>query len=108
MRQATRGSNPAKISALQGTGKGHVRLNKDHFTLLCNVLGHTTREAQATFLSVGWRTVQRIISGSTCSGMVISQTLAAFERHENLFRELGLPITFEALFTADAETGTSA
>lgn len=114
MRQGVHGSDldPDAASNGSATPKAEIKLRIEHFTLLCNVLGHTTVEAQATFIGMGWRALTRARNNGTCGEKLVAHALAAFETHADRFAALNLPITFDALFEviapAEHRTGSAA
>jgi hypothetical protein len=105
MAQANNGNITSVDAAGNGkdpASKAKIQLRKEHFTLLCNVLGHTTQEAQATFIGMGWRALNRAIRGGPCGEVLVANTLAAFEQHADRFAEMNLAFTFESLFVTVA------
>jgi hypothetical protein len=115
MPPAVDGAKTTSTAAVHGGVKpdSKILLRNEHFTLLCNVLGHTTQEAQAAFVGMGWRALNRARADkpTPCGEKFVANTLAAFAAHADRFAELNLPIGFDALFeviTPDTETESAA
>lgn len=105
MQPVAQGSNLDPFAASSGNPKVEIRLNADHFKLLCNVLGATTQGSQATLIGLGWRAISRARKGKPCGERFVANALHAFEQHADTFAERNLPITFDAIFTKTV-TGT--
>lgn len=99
MRQDTSTSNRPRIAG----ASAKIRLRDEHFTLVTNILGHTTEESRAKFIGLDYKALLRARKGNV-SHRFVASTLSALDGYADRFRSMSVPITFEALFDTVIES----